>query len=179
MPELLETARIKLRALEPEDVELLYRWENDPEIWGVSDTLLPFSRQTLRRFIEEQAYDIYRTRQTRFIVETAGEPSRRPVGAIDLFDFDPYHLRAGVGILIYGREDRGKGYAADAVELLAEYGFRVLGLHQLHCNIPADNAASIALFEKCGFRLCGTKREWLRTETGWRDELIYQRLRDQ
>ena len=36
---LLENERVCLRALEPEDLELLYRWENDSELWEVGNTL--------------------------------------------------------------------------------------------------------------------------------------------
>ena len=93
----LEGRTTRLRALEPGDIELMYAWENDTEIWGVSGTLAPFSRHTLERFIEGQQFDIFQTRQQRLIIET---PEGLPVGALDLFDLDPVNLRAGVGILI-------------------------------------------------------------------------------
>lgn len=169
---LLEKNGVRLRALEPADIEILYRWENDTAVWGVSHTLLPFSRHTLEQFITEQAHDIYRTRQTRFVIEET--ETGRPVGVIDLFDFDPFHLRAGVGILVYEPEDRRKGYASEALGILVRYGFEVLRLHQLYCNIPAGNAPSRRLFEKCGFIPCGLKKEWLRTPEGWEDEWTLQ-----
>ena len=43
---------IRLRALEPEDLECLYKWENDMDLWEVSDTLTPFSLFTLKKYIE-------------------------------------------------------------------------------------------------------------------------------
>ena len=115
----LEGRTTRLRALEPGDIELMYAWENDTEIWGVSGTLAPFSRHTLERFIEGQQFDIFQTRQQRLIIET---PEGLPVGALDLFDLDPVNLRAGVGILIHDTAQRGKGYAADAVETVCSYG---------------------------------------------------------
>ena len=115
----LEGRTTRLRALEPGDIELMYAWENDTEIWGVSGTLAPFSRHTLERFIEEQQFDIFQTRQQRLIIET---PEGLPVGALDLFDLDPVNLRAGVGILIHDTAQRGKGYAADAVETVCSSG---------------------------------------------------------
>ena len=42
---------IRLRALEPEDLECLYQWENDMDLWEVSDTLTPFSLFTLKKYI--------------------------------------------------------------------------------------------------------------------------------
>ena len=77
----LEGRICRLRAVEPEDVETMYRWENDPEVWAVSGTTAPFSRHMLVQFVEQQRLDLAQTRQLRLIVETTeGEP----VGAIDL-----------------------------------------------------------------------------------------------
>ena len=73
----LEGELTRLRALEAEDVDLLYVWENDPAVWGVSGTLAPFSRHTLRRFLDEQRFDLYAARQLRLVVETlAGDRGR-------------------------------------------------------------------------------------------------------
>jgi diamine N-acetyltransferase len=172
MMSLLENNGVRLRALEPSDIEMLYRWENDTAVWEVSHTLLPFSRHMLEQFIVEQARDIYQTRQTRFVVELA--ESGRAVGVIDLFDFDPVHLRAGVGILICELADRRKGYASRALDILVRYGFEVLRLHQLYTDIPAGNIPSLRLFERHGFVRCGVKKQWLRTAEGWEDELTLQ-----
>ena len=147
----LEGRTTRLRALEPGDIELMYAWENDTEIWGVSGTLAPFSRHTLERFIEGQQFDIFQTRQQRLIIET---PEGLPVGALDLFDLDPVNLRAGVGILIHDTAQRGKGYAADAVETVCSYARDMLHLHQLWCSVEAGNAASLALFRHAGFSEC-------------------------
>lgn len=163
-----------LRALEPGDVELLYRWENDPAVWEVSETLAPYSRETLGKFIENQRYDIYRTRQLRLVV--CRRECGTPVGLIDLFDFDPHNLRAAVGIIIYGADDRRKGYAAEAIELSEGYAHGMLGLHQLYCSVHADNLASVALFRSCGFAEVGRKRDWSRAGNDWCDELFFQKI---
>ena len=169
---LLQSATIRLRALEPEDIEILYRWENDTDVWGVSHTRRPFSRYLLRQFVLEQAREIHQTGQARFVVETIDD--QRPVGVIDLYDFDPVNARAGVGILIYEVDDRGRGYAAEALQALSRYAFKILGLNQIYANIGASNGASRRLFERCGFRECGLKQRWLRTGDGWEDEVMVQ-----
>ena len=140
----IEGEKICLRALEPEDVELMYRWENDASVWAVSGTIAPFSRHQLQRFLDEQQFDLQQTRQQRLIIETRTEG--RAVGALDLFEIDLLNRRAGVGILIAEPEDRGRGYGADALEAVARYAREVLGLQQLWCNIGANNKASRALF---------------------------------
>lgn len=162
--------RCQLRAMEPYDVEQLYIWENDPEVWRVGGNLAPVSRERLMRFIEEQSYDIYATRQMCLIVEHDGVA----VGSLDIFDFDPQHLRFGIGILIYNHSHRRKGYARSAIEQVKEYGRETLGLHQIWVNVAADNVASRELFEQCGFEQCGCRREWLRRGDEYVDQIEYQ-----
>ena len=67
---------IRLRALEPEDLECLYQWENDMDLWEVSDTLTPFSLFTLKKYIETCHLDIYTTKQLRLMIERADKMSR-------------------------------------------------------------------------------------------------------
>lgn len=173
MSELLSTEKIRMRPLEPEDIDLLYEWENKMEIWDVSNTKSPFSKHILAQYIIESAKDIYSTKQLRMIIENQ---DKKPVGAVDLFDFDPFHSRAGVGILIHSRDDRRHGYASDALNALSNYAVEILGLKQLYANIAASNTESIHLFEKCGFKQTGTKKQWLKTKQGWQDELLFQKL---
>lgn len=163
----------RLRAVEPDDIGCMYAWENDPEVWRVSGTLAPFSRHTLSTFIEQQQFDIYQTRQLRLMIEN---PEGRAVGTVDLFEFDPTNLRAGIGILIYDRSQRRRGYASDALTALVNYARETLGLHQLWCNIGAENEASRALFRQAGFCEIGVKRDWNRTPEGYSDELLLQLL---
>ena len=171
---ILESDLVRLRALEPEDVDILYKWENDTNIWKVSNTTAPFSKYILYQFIENQKYDIYETKQLRLIVEDKAES--RPVGAIDLFDIDPYNRRAGIGILIYKSEDQGLGYASHAVNVLIQYCFQILNLNQLYCNIPASNKRSFSLFRSKGFSIVGLKKEWIKTTVDWEDEYLLQLL---
>lgn len=159
-----------LRAMEPYDVEQLYIWENDPEVWRISGSTAPLSRERLMRFIEEQSYDIYATRQMRLVVECEGVA----VGSLDIFDFDPQHLRFGVGILIYDPSHRRQGYARSVIEQVKLYGRETLGVHQIWANVAADNVASRQLFEQCGFEQCGCRREWLRRGETFVDEIEYQ-----
>ena len=162
-----------LRAVEPQDLELLCRWENDPSLWTVSGTIEPFSHYSIEQFIQEQQAGIYLCGQLRLMIDdTAGET----IGAIDLFDFEPQHERAGVGILVYDPAQRGKGYGAEALALLEEYARTVLRLRQLWCNVLADNVPSLTLFERAGFRRVGVKKEWIRTPEGYKDEVLLQKL---
>lgn len=169
---------VRLRAPEPADIDILYEWENDPEVWDFSNTLIPFSRFEIETYVLTAGRDIFSTRQLRFMVDPVKEDiSLASVGSIDLFDFDPVNQRAGIGILIC-KPYREKGYAIDALSVLVRYAFTKLPLHQLYCNISNENQASINLFEKAGFTKCGERKDWIRHNQGWSDELQFQLIRE-
>ena len=174
----IEGRTIRLRAVEPGDVDLMYEWENDCDIWPVSGTTEPFSRHQLERFVErhQDIVGVLCDGQLRLIIETL--LSSKPVGAIDLFEYDPIHRRAGIGILIYEQSDLGRGYASDAVETLCRYAHDTLRAHQLWCNVGADNEASLRLFRSAGFTQIGVKRDWLWRPDGYHDEVMLQKIFD-
>lgn len=164
---------VRLRAPEPEDIEYLFKWENNTEIWHLSNTLTPFSRYTLKQYIESSTADIYEAKQVRFMIDLLAE-NNKTIGTIDLFDFDPYNSRVGIGILIADTAYRGKGYAGDALETVIRYAFEVLKLHQVFCNIAIDNEASIALFKSKGFSIIGEKKDWIKSFDRWIGEYTLQ-----
>jgi diamine N-acetyltransferase len=170
----LKGENISLRALEPSDIDVLYAWENNTENWAVSNTQTPFSRFVLEQYITSSHEDIYTAKQLRLII---CDKENTAIGSIDLFDFDPNNLRAGVGILIAEKDDRRKGYASEALGLLINYCFETLNLHQIYCNITTDNESSILLFQKYAFQITGIKKQWIRSENGYKDELLLQLIR--
>jgi diamine N-acetyltransferase len=172
---ILKNDRIRLRPVEETDLNILYEWENDTNLWLLSNTVAPFSKHTLSMYIETAHEDIYTTKQLRLMIES--QELNETVGCIDLFDFDYNNKRAGIGILVHKKEHRGQGFASDALELLKEYAFKTLDLHQLYCNILQDNESSVKLFEKYGFQKCGVKKEWIRDGEKWLDEEMYQVLK--
>ena len=178
---------IHLRAMEPEDIDAIYRWENDPSVWIDSAAHQPFSRHALSQFIEENSRaDIYSCRQLRLMAEKidahvqsftgASDPVGAPaVGCVDLFDFDPYHRRAGVGIIV-DSQHRRHGIGLAILYALEDFAREHLQLHQLHCTIAANNIASIALFEKAAYQRCGTMKDWVSNKRMWTDAYMYQKL---
>ncbi|MEG1749773.1 MAG: GNAT family protein [Tannerellaceae bacterium] len=170
---LLENKRIRLRALEPEDLDLLYRWENETEWWGVGNTLAPFSRYLLKEYIASSHHDIFELKQLRLIVELVAD--RTVVGMVDLYDFEPHHRRAGVGILI-DSQYQGSGLGSEALTLLMDYAFSFLRLHQLYVHVPVLNEPSHALFARCGFIVTGKFTDWLATPEGYVDVFMMQRM---
>lgn len=182
---LLKDDRIRLRAMEPEDGKAMYRWENDATLWRLGDTTRPFSRAALEEFVAQAAQDIYQARQLRLMIELLDEEysSAGPVGCVDLFDFDPLHRRAGVGILIYEPEMRRRGYGTAALRLLVAYAFGYLDMRQLWADVPLSNAASLRLFGRVGFRANGVRQAWVPTAdgtgSGYEDVRFFQLLRQE
>jgi diamine N-acetyltransferase len=163
---------ICLRALEPTDLDLLYQLENDEQVWEVSNTTKPFSKFVLKQYLDNSYRDIYEVKQLRLVIFSAQDD--KTFGFIDLFDFEPKHQRVGVGIVIFNAQDRGKGYAAEALKLLENYVSVHLKVHQLYANISVDNERSIILFEKAGYKKSGEKKDWIISKNGFKDELFFQ-----
>jgi len=167
---------IALRAPEPSDIDQLYYWENDSRIWHLGNTLSPYSSFEIEQFVLNTGHDIYVSRQLRFMIDwLTGREGIISVGSVDLFDFEPHHRRAGVGILIDERYRR-HGFASEALELLADYCFNTLNLHQIYCNIDSGNHDSIRLFTRMGYKTCGLRKQWYYRNQEWHDELMLQLL---
>lgn len=174
MTELLENNNIRLRAPEPEDLDVLYRWENDTNLWTLGASIAPFSRYSLRQYLIDSKQDIYIDKQLRLMVEL--KRSGEVIGTVDLYDFDPFHRRAGVGILIDGKHRR-QGYGLQVFTLLEEYAFGFLNLKQLYAIIPGKNTGSIRLFTKAGYRQAGVLEEWLSSGDSFNDALLMQKIK--
>ena len=195
---MLSTERITLRPLEPQDLEFLYRWENDTTLWQYADTVAPLSQHLLRNYIDNYDADIFRASQLRLMIEhrhrdivdtnglpRQGQDSGQPtecgdaadctIGMIDIYDLDIRNQRAMIGILI-AEKWRGNGYAREAIDLVADYARDMLGLTQLAAYVATDNEASMRLFEACGFSHDGTLRRWRRVGQRWTDVAVMQRL---
>ncbi len=169
---MLETSRILLRAVEPEDVDYLFRNENNPEIWELSNTITPFSKNTLLDYAKS-IHDIFAQKQFRFMIHLKTE--NKVIGMVDLFDFDFINSRVGLGIIITDLNERNKGFAEESINLVINYSKKTLFLNQLHCSIFSNNISSIKLFSKLGFQYIGTRKKWHKKSIEeWYDENLYQ-----
>ncbi len=168
--ELLQNDRIRLRPLEPEDLSVLYTLENDTAQWHVGCQNVPYSRFMLHQYIAENKGDIFVDKELRMVVASCVDGD--VLGLVDLFDFDPMHHRAQVGIVV--RKDyRHRGVAHQALELLKGYA-RFLQIHQLYAYVSCRNTASLQLFRGVGFSTETPLRDWLCTSEGYEDALLMQ-----
>ena len=172
-PSYFVSERIRLRAMEPEDLETMYAMENDPQTWDVTNFSVPYSKYVLKQYMENSQCDMFADRQLRMMIVRCEDNA--VVGTIDITDFAPMHSRGEVGIAVR-REYQGKGYASDALRLLCDYAFGFLFLKQLIVHVAADNegeSAPVRFFGLCTLRAaeewcCGGK---------FKDVILMQRIR--
>lgn len=160
-----------LRAVESSDATMLYLWENNVDHWRIANTEVPFSMHAIHNLIEQYA-SIRTSGQLRLII--CLNDSQLPIGAIDLYDINFRHGFATVGVLIAKQEDRNKGFAKEAFQLVINYAKEVLDLYNLQCFIQSDNLASIHLFEGLKFEKVGVRKEWYKFKNSRIDEICYQ-----
>ena len=172
---LLHGEKVNLRALEPEDLDLLYTTENDTNFWQVSNTQVPFSKFVLKQYLENAHQDIYEAKQLRLIIEES--KTNTAIGMIDLFDFNPQHRRAGIGILVH-KKFQNSGFASDALSIFIPYCFKILNLHQIFADIVSNNQQSIKLFSNFNFKKIGIKKDWLFIDGVYNDEFIFQLINE-
>ena len=169
--EILQNKTIHLRALEPEDLDFLFAIENNTAFWEVSSTLRPFSKEVLKQYLANAHQDIYEAKQLRLVIVNSA--NNKSIGLVDLFDFNPQHQRAGIGILIL-KEYQKNDFANQTLSLFIRYAFSKLNLHQIYANIPADNVGSIRLFEKNNFKKIGIKKDWILSNGKFKNVHLYQ-----
>ena len=160
---------VRLRAREPEDIDLLYQLENDQTLWEVSETQAPFSRQLLLSYIENAHQDIYQAKQQRFVITY----QEKAVGCADLYDYQPKNKRASVAMAVVAAF-RQKGIATKALELLCHYAFTFLDLHQLTAYIHQENLYSQKLFLRQGFLCTATLKDWCFFDGNFQNVYLYQ-----
>lgn len=166
--------RIRLRAMEPEDLEVMYEMENDPQTWDVTNFSVPYSRFVLKQYMENSQCDMFADRQLRLMIIRREDDA--VMGTIDVTDFSPMHSRGEVGIVIR-KEFQGNGYGADALKLLCDYTFGFLFMKQLTVHVAVDNEASLHLFTSCGFEPCGSLKKWWFVRGQFKDVVLLQCLR--
>ncbi|MGJ8593716.1 MAG: GNAT family N-acetyltransferase [Aquaticitalea sp.] len=167
----LKGKHIYLRALEPEDLDFIHTIENDETFWEISNTQTPFSRFILKQYLKNSHKDIYEAKQLRLVISNYDDEA---LGMIDLFDFDFKNSRAGIGILVKESSNRRQGIGKEALQLLIQYSFKHLNLHQLYCNITENNTASLSLFANQGFERAGLKKDWNYIHGSYQNEYFYQ-----
>ena len=163
---------VRLRAMEPSDVDFLFLWENDPATWEASDRKWPVSQDDINRFVRSSDLDIWQSRQMRFMVQTLDDA--RTVGCADIFDFDPLNQHCAFGIYIWTAERR-RHFASEAIRLLERFAFETLGVASVVVTIDSLNEPSLLMFKSLGYSQAGLLKSYLRHGRDFSDQLILQK----
>ncbi|MCK9163308.1 MAG: GNAT family protein [Bacteroidales bacterium] len=171
---------LRLRAVELSDANLIYEWENTYSLWGVSSTRAPFSRYAIENYVQNaQNDDIFSVKQMRFMIDIEEGGRVYTIGCADLYDLEPQHLRAGVGIYIAEGEFRRKNVAFNSLEWIWNYAKNILNIHQLYAYITEDNIPSSNLFLKAGYQKTATLKNWMKKGDNYYDVFVYQKISNQ
>ena len=143
---MLRGKRIVLRSLQDSDLKFLSKIENDHNNWQFGSEQKEYSHQDLSDYIKNADIDISIAKQYRFVIDL----DNMPIGFIDLFDYSID--AASIGVIIT-KEERGKGMAQEALNLLLDYSFSYLKIKKLAAITKKNNISSRKLFISCGFQL--------------------------
>tara|TARA_A100001011_G_scaffold82533_1_gene85991 strand:- start:124 stop:630 length:507 start_codon:yes stop_codon:yes gene_type:complete len=164
--------KVKFRALEMDDLQWLYLIENDEGLWKYSNTIVPFSKEILTKYILNSNRDIFDVKQLRMVVYSK-EVSR--IGLIDLYDFSPENKRLALGIII-DEKYRNIGVAKNALSLIEKWIKSRLDIHQIYVNIGEENLISIKLFKSLGYNKIGLKKDWNFYNNKFNSEFTFQKI---
>jgi RimJ/RimL family protein N-acetyltransferase len=161
---------VRLRAVEPSDAEVHYRWNQDAETFRRLDRIhFPQSLAATRRWADEASLGKPEGDNFHFQVESlAGEL----VGSVAAHHCDPRNGTFQVAVAT-APEQRRKGYAAEAVVLLLRYYFLELRYQKTTVYLLAFNEPSQRLVERLGFQPEGRLRRMHFTDGQYVDELVY------
>ncbi|HET6711269.1 GNAT family protein [Amycolatopsis sp.] len=169
---MLEGELVRLRAIEPEEADLIYDWAHDPEVgrWMVTDH--PRSRAQIRKRWEERPLNKYEL----VVLGIETKADGKLIGVVDLRDAVPEIGNAELDIYIGDAEHRNGGYGTDALRVMCRYGFDTMRLHMITLWVVAENERARHVYRKVGFSEDGRHREAFVGEGGRRHDMILMSL---
>lgn len=138
------------------DYASIRKWENNPEVWAVSERSEPYTKSEIEALMASSD-DYHVTQQKRWMI--VDSKSFRLLGAVDIFKGNCQDGETNLGILIAEAVDRNKGYGAEAIGQAIKKAVDELSIHTFHALVHNTNRNSIRLFEKCGFENVGSDED--------------------
>lgn len=169
--------RIRLRAVEREDVAKFHEWVNDPEVTHGLSMYLPISMQGEVDWFENLMKQDPHKRP--LSIEIRKGKAWKLIGNCGAFGIDVVDRSAELGIMIGDKSEWNKGYGAEAMTLLLRHGFETLNLNRIALRVYAENVRAVRSYEKAGFVLEGRMREAVYKHGKYDDVLIMSVLRSE
>lgn len=170
-------SRIMLREYRREDLSHITAWVNDMETTKyLSDIFTwPQTEKNSEDFLEMRLSG--GRREAGFVI--ADRETQDYMGQADLMDINWIDRCATVGIVIAERKNRGSGIGTEALTLLCEYAFMLLGLHRVQLDVYGGNKSAIACYERAGFKKEGVKRRARFCRGEYMDIILMSVLREE
>ena len=149
--------RIRLRAVEAEDVKRFYEWVNDPEVTFGLSLFLPKSLRDEQQWYEDIAKRS--PEEKPFAIDAKAGRGWKHIGNCGAFSIDWVARSTELGIMIGDKSAWNHGYGTETMELLLRHGFETLNLNRICLRVYAENPRAVRAYEKAGFTLEGTQRE--------------------
>ncbi|NJD21481.1 MAG: GNAT family N-acetyltransferase [Melioribacter sp.] len=150
----LSSSSIYLRPWQDEDIDLLYKGLNDPD---VRETLFTFRPKSKEELMEEMKKDL--SNEKNILLTICECSSNQPVGITAFYRID-YISRAAIFFLsLYDSSKWNHGYGSEATKLMIDYAFNILNLNRIQLHVSTENPKAISIYEKNGFILEGKLRE--------------------
>jgi RimJ/RimL family protein N-acetyltransferase len=169
--------RIRLRAVEREDVQKFHEWVNDPEVTRNLGLYLPMSMQDETSWFE--GLGKRDPNEKPLAIEVRKGKGWKLIGNCGAVGIDTINRSAELGIMIGAKDEWNKGYGAEAMILLLLHGFETLNLHRIFLRVYAENVRAVRSYEKAGFVLEGRMREAVYKHGKYDDALIMSVLRSE
>lgn len=155
--------KVVLRAMEPEDNEMIRGMFNDPEVEKlVVGWAFPVSAYAQNKWLENH----YADNDFRWVIETKEDGA---VGIATFTDIDWKNRSAFHGIKLANKKNRSKGIGTDTVMAVERYAFDELGMHRLDGAWFPDNLPSKNMYMKCGWKVEGMKRDAVYQEGAYKN----------
>lgn len=160
--------KVTLRAIEIEDLPLLHKWSNDPDInYMLGGWHFPSSMQDQEKWFAGLSLN---NSNQRFAIDTE---ELGLIGMVNLVDINWKDRRAFTGMLLGDKDMRGKGFGVDTIKSMNKFAFEELGLMRLDGSMISYNEASIGVYtKKCGWEIEGIKKQAYFRKNQWWDEVV-------
>ena len=171
---LLAGPRVTLRNITPDDLDAIHAFCSDPEVtqwstWG------PNTRAQTQEFVNQAVAEATRPDRSAFTlaVVVAGQL----VGTAGVWVTSAADRTGELGYTLH-RGAWGRGLGTETAGLLLEHSFGRMGLERVEATCSPDNAGSVRVLEKNGFRFEGRLRAHKKVNGSRRDSLLFAALLD-
>jgi len=164
--ESLQGNKVTLRPGVESDIYYLSKWYNDVEL----NRLAGWSNSRVTP--DKLRYNISRSFGYDPMNLMIDDEEGKPIGTIQLYDFNEQDRNCKLGIRIGDRDYWGKGYGEDAIRTLLEYAFMKLDLYRVTLKVYEYNERAVRCYLKCGFRQEGRTRQSAYIDGEFYDEII-------